>query len=244
ADGTLTNIDYTDNYGAGSNETETLTLDLKAEPIQGDPGIYYVRVGSYDTNLFGPGSEYELKIYEPVGGAGGVNLLGGGSGNGFATLRVTLGPQAARDAGGAWKIDNLEGDTWHSNNETTYILPVRPSGSWRMVFRGAEGFTAPAERNLDPDANETLRIDATYAAAFSYTNPVPQLVSMSLGASGVFQFQSIAKPGNRYAIEESTNLIHWVPLGTNLVPSDGARPFSVTNDPHQPRAFYRWRLVE
>ena len=51
-------------------------LDLKTGQSGLWPGVYYVRVSSADTNLFGPGSEYELEIYMPIGPAGGFRFPG------------------------------------------------------------------------------------------------------------------------------------------------------------------------
>ncbi|MCC6354797.1 MAG: hypothetical protein IT577_12980, partial [Verrucomicrobiae bacterium] len=212
-DGSLEWVDGVDLNGEGPDETEALTLDLKLNPFDLQEGIYFLRVGCADTNLFGPGSDYTLKVWNPTGSGGVVTLNYRLPETTIGKFYVSLGPSGALAAGAAWRIPEAD-NKWHSDPDPLYVIWIPHHGDWHLAFQQIEGFTAPPGQTLKLDDNDPITVPGTYTPIFSYTNPVPQLVSMSLGAGGVFQFQSIARPGNRYAIEESTNLIHWVPLGT------------------------------
>ena len=75
------------------------------------------------------------------------------------------------------------------------------------------------------------------------TNLSPVAVSALVGANGAFNVTYQGSAGSFYALEESTNLLTWVPRITNQVPQSGILPFSITNPPTKGRAFYRARLL-
>jgi hypothetical protein len=235
-----------DSGGTGSNVTETLTLNLKAEPVDGEPGIYYVRVSSYNTNLFGPGSDYDLQVSDTTGGAGGAILIGNeGLPFNYGYFYVSPGPDDALGAGAAWRIVEFENnETWHSDNTEQFKTQVPNAGHWHITFLAIPGFSAPPEQELPLKIGKTITVPANYAYTNPYTNLIPRTVNMSLGTNAVFQFTCLGCSGKYYAIEESTNLLHWVPLTTNQIHQDGMLRFSITNAPARPRAFYRWRLIE
>jgi hypothetical protein len=238
SDGTLASVDFVDDHVFGADVTESLTLDLKSGQSGWSEGVYYVRVSSADTNRFGPGSEYELSIYMPAGGAGGVVLFG--SSGGFlpmGSFNVCLGPTQALAAGAGWRVQQLTNQNYFSNNSVVYSLPA--SSGYTLSFRSIPGFLAPANRSLVIKADKTTSVMTYYL----YTNVSPRAASPVLGAGGVFQLTYLAYAGKRYAIQESTNLLNWVPLVTNKVPQDGLLHFNKTNSSTKGRAFYRARYV-
>jgi hypothetical protein len=238
SDGTLASVDFVDDHGFGADVTESLTLDLKSGQSGWSEGVYYVRVSSADTNRFGPGSGYELRIYVPAGGAGGVVLLNNPGGLlPMGSFNVYLGAPQALAAGAGWRVQQLTNQNYFSNNSVVYSLPA--SSNYTLLFRGIPGFLAPTNRPLAITADQTTSVMAYYL----YTNVSPWAASPVLGAGGVLQLTYLGYAGKRYAMEESTNLLNWVPLATNPVPPDGLLHFNKTNSPAKGRAFYRARYV-
>jgi len=239
-DGTLSLVDFTDNYGRGSNVTETLTLDLRTGLSGLSLGVYYVRVSSADTNLFGPGSDYSLQVYVPAGPDGGLPwtpLVPIGS-RPFGKFCVYMDPPQALAAGAGWRITEFTNLDYYSD-AATYGLPIPSGTNYHLAFRSIPGFAAPTNRPLVLVTNQTTNIQAYYV----YTNLSPLATSVSVGASAVFNLTYLGYAGKRYAIEESTNLFNWVPLVTNQIPQDGLLRFAITNAPTKPRAFYRAHLI-
>lgn len=242
ADGSLEFIDYADDYGWGVGVTESLTLDLLANPFDLEAGVYYVRVSSANTNLFGPGSDYTILIYEPTGLSGGQPTLIDGNGGGLLTIGnfvVYIDPPQAMAAGGAWRVVELNNQTYYNSN-TTYGLPIPDSGNWTLGFRPVGGFIAPTNTTLHLISNGTTTIDACYV----YSNLSPLAVSSTAGAKGVFNITYLGYAGKRYAIGESTNLFIWKSLMTNPIPQDGLLRFTTTNPPSKNHAFYRTLLIQ
>ena len=66
--GVLTNIDWltVDDEGKGTGLVEATFVDSLVDPSLSS-GIYHVRVASADTNCWGEGSEYELRVFVSVG---------------------------------------------------------------------------------------------------------------------------------------------------------------------------------
>jgi hypothetical protein len=238
-DGSLELIDFVDNYGTGSNITESLTLDLKTGQSGKRPGLYSVRVSSYDTNLFGPGSEYELQIYVPIGGAGGVPFpplspwlptLSVGS------FYVFVGPQPLA-VGAGWRITQVTNEIYFSGAPIIYSLPASPN--YTLSFRDIPGYRAPTNHSLVITADQVTSVMAYY----TYTNLSPRAYRPVINPGAPFQLTFLAHAGKRYAIEESTNLLHWMPLLTNQVPPDGLLHLTRTNSTATKGVFYRARLV-
>ena len=242
--GGLTNVFAVDDNGTGSNVFETLTIDVKGG--QCDPGNYYLAVRSYDTNLFGPGSGYDLAVYNSLGGSGGAILIGNeGLPFNYGYFYVSLMPDDALAAGAAWRIVEWEGaDTWHNDRSNCYKVQVPDAGHWHIAFNAIPGFSAPAQRDLPLKVGQTITVPATYLYTNPYTNLVPKTLAVTMGADGVFGCTSLGCSGRSYALEESTDLLQWLPIRTNQVPAGGSLAFSITNGPNWPRAFYRWRLIE
>ena len=58
-------------------------------------------------------------------------------------------------------------------------------------------------------------------------------------ASGQLDFRLFGAPMQSYVVQASSNLTHWLPVVTNLVPASGAMGFSDPGAASQPRRFYR-----
>ena len=154
-DGTLTWVAEVDNSGRGAGETESLAVDVESGIGGLLPGVYYVRVSSADTNLFGPGSEYELRMYDPIG-AGGVIMIsfGGGSGT-LAYLQVHITPQPA---GAGWRL--LGKTTYHTNPDDTDI--VTQGSSPAIEFRPVAGWDGPPGGSFEATLGTLTVIPAAY----------------------------------------------------------------------------------
>jgi PKD repeat protein len=241
-DGSLELINWTDDSGIGSNITEILTLDLKANPFGLLPGLYYLRISCTNSTLFGPGSEYALRIYVPIGPDGGLPwtpIVPIGSFD-VGKFCVYMDPPQAVAAGGAWRVMELTNQNYYINTNT-YGLPIASGGTeYHLIFRTIPGFLTPSNTPFVLKTNQTKNIQAYYI----YTNLSSKAVSVSSATNSVFKVVYLGYAGKRQAIEESTNLLTWVPRVTNQIPSDGLLRFAVTNAPSKGRAFYRTRWVQ
>jgi hypothetical protein len=235
-------VDGVDRFGRRPGFVESLELNLKTNPLALSPGVYYVRVSAADTNLFGPGSEYELRIYASTGPDGGPPFPPGFDNPGpvpIGFFNVYLGPPQALAAGAGWRILQAANEVY-TNDFTTYSLPVPPPWTnWILSFRAISGFDAPTNRSLVITSNRTTGVMAYYL----YTNVSPRAECPVIGTNGTVQFTFLANAGKRYAIEESTNLLNWVPLVTNQVPRKGLLRFSRSSLSGNESAFYRARFV-
>jgi hypothetical protein len=235
-DGNLTAVDWIDDYGTGSDVTEMLAVDLKTGTSGMNAGIYHLRISSADTNLFGPGSEYALHIYCPIAGAGGVVLLSNPGGLlPMGSFNVYLGGAQAMAAGAAWRLVQLTNESYFSENAGIYSVPA--STNYTLTFRPVPGFATPTNRSLAIYADQLTSVMAYYL----YTNQSPKAMAMVLGTNGNWQFTFLGLAGKRFALEESPNLVNWVPVATNQVPPDGALRFSRTNNLTIPQRYYRAR---
>ena len=156
----------------------------------------------------------------------------------MGSFYVSLGPPQALTTGAGWRVLELTNQNYYSDT-ATYSLPMG-TNQYHVAFRAIPGFVAPASRTLPLIAGRTAGVLAYYV----YTNLSPQTISASVGAGGVFKMTCLGYAGLNYAIQESTNLVNWVPLITNQVPQDGLLRFLTTNPPAKSRAFYRARLVQ
>jgi len=240
-DGSLELIDATDNYGTGSNITEQLTLDLKANPLGLMAGVYYVRVHSFAPALFGPGSEYELRIWVPIGGAGGLPWPPGFADIGtllpVGAFYVHLGPPQALAAGAGWRVQQMTNEVYCTEDAVSFKLPA--SAAWLLSFREIPGFLAPTNHSLVIAADQTTSVLAYYL----YTNVSPRAESPVFNTNGTILLTFVAQAGNQYAVEQSTNLLNWTSLVTNQVPQDGLLRLTTTNAHTLNRAFFRARSV-
>jgi hypothetical protein len=243
ASGNLQVVADVDDSSSGEDETESLTLDLKTGQSGLLPGMYYVRVSLADTNLFGPGSEYSLQIFLPIGLDEGPILLNGNGGL-FAIGRfsVYLDPPQAVAAGAGWRIKEATNMNYLSAIATYGLITSNFYPTYHIEFRPVPGFTTPATQAMALSyyyTNHTTNIQAYYI----YTNLSPQAQNLTLGTNGLCSITYLGNAGSRYAVEESTNLFNWKALITNQVPLDGLLRFSTTNSPAKSRAFYRAHQV-
>ena len=217
-------IDATDSYGTGSNVTESLHVRSEGRADRGEPGIYYVRVSSVRHQPLGPGSEYELKIYEPIGGSGGALLLAnpGSGSSGTAISRVSIGPSNAVAAGAAWRVAELGGRLVQRYTSSTPCRCPRcrqtgtsPSGTSR-ASRLPPGRRSRC-RPTGPSPSRPL------PPVYAYTNLIPKTVGMSLGAGGVFGVHLPGHPGQvlRHRGEHQPG-----PLGAHRRPTRSPRTAS------------------
>ncbi len=224
----------------GAGLLERLLFDLKTGTSRLVSGMYYLRVVSADAGLFGPGSEYAVRIFVPIGGAGGVPFPPGLPDPGqllpVGAFYVYLGPPQAVAAGAGWRLQQMTNQTYLSDSSGVYALPASPN--W-LSFHEIPGFVAPTNRSLVISADRTRSVMAYYV----YTNASPRAENPVIGTNGILHLTFLATAGKRYALEQSTNLFDWVALVTNQVPQDGLLRWNQTNASAEARSFYRARLV-
>jgi uncharacterized repeat protein (TIGR02543 family) len=170
------------------------------------------------------------------GGNGGVP---GGPINGRAlgvgTYQIKLGPPAALAAGGGWQV---LGQT--ASYQTNTGMASIPEGAYTAYFRDAAGFINPGSLSLTVAAGQNTVLTVNYASSST-----GQALSLSAPAyvNHIFSLTVAGSAGENFAIERSTNLIHWVALSTNSLPSSGSTNFTDAASTNSPTTFYRARAV-
>jgi sugar lactone lactonase YvrE len=109
---------------------------------------------------------------------GGVITIRAGSGSGLlAYLQVNIGPQAALDAGGAWRV---QGTTAWSGGPT-YTAAIAAGDSVTLEFKPVAGWTVPANNTVQITLGQLTIVPATYTS-----NPAQLVVTPASGlaASG------------------------------------------------------------
>ena len=110
---------------------------------------------------------------------GGVITITAGAGSGqFAYLQVNIGPQAALDAGGAWRV---QGTTAWSGGPT-YTAAIAAGNSVTLEFKPVSGWDVPVNNTVQITLGQLTIVPATYTA-----NPARLAVSPASGltASGL-----------------------------------------------------------
>jgi hypothetical protein len=229
-DDTLTFVGAADNCGRGAGFSEGLTVDLKTRTSGLVPGVYYVRVSSADTKLFGAGTEYELRIYVPSGTGGGVITITVGGGSGLlAHMQVPIGPAAAVAAGAAWR---LQGTTAWSGGPT-YTASLASGSSVTLEFKPIPGWNVPTNNTVRIALGQLTVVPATYTPAVL---PVPPVLTFKpasgLGITGT--------AGATFRLEYRTSLVsgQWLPLKTNTL-GPGFNLLLPWPPSNGPTAFYR-----
>ena len=139
--------------------------------------MYYVRVSSADTNLFGAGSEYELRVYVPIGPGGGVIRITSGPGfPGIAYLQIYLGPQEAINAHGGWQVPSVPsyagGPALGRTSCLSNPLVRMPSTSRRFLVGPGQ------QHECERSAGTLTRVYATYTRSPSLSvNPAGGLAA-------------------------------------------------------------------
>jgi predicted phosphodiesterase len=91
---------------------------------------------------------------------------------------------------------------------------------------------------------ETYNVNNQLLDMFSLQSRVP-VVSWpnSAPAGGQLPLRVSGKPGVSYALEQSTNLLNWTAIATNIVPTNGAPSFTNSVTATSPQKFYRARVT-
>ncbi|MGI6459734.1 MAG: M6 family metalloprotease domain-containing protein [Candidatus Hydrogenedentales bacterium] len=82
------------------------------------------------------------------------------------SLRVTLAPQAAVNAGAQWRRAGTA--AWKNSGVTEDGLPV---GAYTVEFKEVSNWQAPASANVSVEANQTAQLSGTYTAKGGGTIP-------------------------------------------------------------------------
>jgi len=119
--------------------------------------------------------------------------------------------------------------------ECSHALLLKPAAGHRLICprstKSAEphGLLAPTGRDMPGD----------FLSAFIRVHL--RLKDWSkVSTNGQFQFDISGVTGLNYSVQASTNLVDWVPLGTNVSPFT----FLDTNAAHFPQRFYRSGFVQ
>ncbi len=172
ADGKLTNLTWLarDESGVGQGEGETTVVNLKTDPSL-EPGLYFVRVGSADPTLYGPGSEYELRIWIPAGG-GPLLLVA------FDKLHKTMPPPGT--------VAIVDGVTTQAFGTNTSLMLSLADGVHTVRVPAVAGYL-PEE---DPDHPGQVN----NASSMWYGNPKQTVVANGgMPGMAIFQFVPVVQ---------------------------------------------------
>jgi hypothetical protein len=141
--------------------------------------------------------------------------FGLGSSNTVVAVSGSLGLNSTLNvaAGGGFGVGNYTLFTYTGGLSGNPVLGTTPPGYFYQL-------------NTNTPNQVNLQVLTTAAAT---------LGSPTISSNGQFGFSVVEVPGLRYAIQQSSNLVDWLPVLTNIA------PFSVvdTNTPLAPRRFYR-----
>jgi hypothetical protein len=167
---------------------------------------------------------------------GGLIQLVAGAGALFTPgfFQIIVEPPEAVTLGAGWRIVELTNATFLNDNTATYGLPP---ATYTLTNRPVFGFLAPSNRALQVVANQTAIITNRYVAL------APRATAAV--SNGALSLKFSAPPGQRYAIERSTNLTltNWTAIVTSTVAANGSFSFTLTNIVSPPYGFYRARLA-
>ena len=145
------------------------------------------------------------------------------------SVQVNLAPANAVSAGARWQVD---GGTWQNSGATVSGLSV---GNHLVTFNAVAGWITPSNQNVMINANQTV----TPTGAYVFVPQVQkQLTDMTL-SNGVFSFTLNGPVGSNYVIQLSSNLVNWLPISTNTIPSGGSLGINNSNISNQSSRFYR-----
>jgi len=183
AEDALRFVGSADRYGPGAGFSEGLMVDLKTGTGSLLSGVYYVRVSSADTNLFGPGSEYELRIYVPIAPGGGVIRITSvqGSSASLAYLQVIeIGPPAAIALGGGWRVPGSRASDYSSSTDTPVVFSS--SVSVTVEFYQVPGWDLTSSIDVPVALGNTTLISALYTRSPSLSvTPAGSLAASGYG---------------------------------------------------------------
>jgi hypothetical protein len=170
---------------------------------------------------------------------GGVNVYASGGRNsllGLGYYSVVIQPAGALAAGAGWQILQLSAstpNTYYSDSDLDDVV----GGNYTFSFKTVPGYATPANFPLQIANGSNYTITATYSA-LTATFAAPRL-------SGTNFLVTVTAPaGQNLALDRSTNLTTWIPLVTNLVPTNGSLTFTNAIPPNHPGGtFFRGRFV-
>jgi len=179
------------------------------------------------------------QLYSTLDGltGGGVATLGSGLVAGqfqFGSFKIQFAPATDLHGRGGWKINEVTDTNYYPESAAPYGLPA--GANYTLTFLPVTGFLTPTNRTLTVTANQTNTV------AILYTNLVPK-ASAAKGSNGALLVTFNASTGLRYALEQSSNLLTWIPLQTNQVGTNGVISFTNNAVKSTPRAYYRTRWV-
>jgi hypothetical protein len=145
----------------------------------------------------------------------------------LGSIRVTIQPQAAVEAGAQWKMANEE--FWRNSGA---FKPGLALGSHDIEFKTVPGWIAPSKKNIEltaisPDVN---------ISDLRYTRAWLGIEHTSLGMRLTLHGEN----NKTFTIESSTNMEQWAELSSQFVDSGAFTAELLTNDVTE-RRFYRFR---
>ena len=135
-------------------------------------------------------------------------------------------------------------DADHDSLSLTGVANPTPAGSSVLYANGMVAYQAPA--NFIGVGSFTYTMSdgfggvSTATVSVSIKTPasaMPQLTGIQLGAGGVVTFEFSRQPSAAYAVETSTDLQTWSPLGSVRTGLDGV--FGIDEQPVNSARFYR-----
>ena len=105
---------------------------------------------------------------------------------------------------------------------------------WKLAVSNGETTASGFDNQLLPAA----------FSEFIGRNPVAgRFGSFRQLSSGHFEFDFQGDAGAKYAVDASTNLIHWIPLQTNALPNSGTFHIQDPGSSAEGYRFYRGRII-
>ena len=151
-------------------------------------------------------------------------------------LILQLGPDAAVQAGAAWKLASQPANYYSTANPS--VQEVTTTNAFVVQFKPIPGWNLPTNQTVVVTPGQIVTNTANYTPAN------PNLSNVNLSGTQL-QMVFSAAAGNQCALDQSTNLINWTPLVTNAVPPTGVLSFTDTPATNNSSSvFYRVRLVQ
>jgi len=159
-------------------------------------------------------------------GGGVITIVANAAGAaGVGYVQLVLGPQAAVNAGAAWR---RQGDAGYST-ATNSLLPVSPTNVLVVQFKPLPGWNLPANQSVSVVAGQFV----SYNGFYSVTNPIVVANASGTGLTGT--------TGATYRLERSPSLFQptWLAVATNTLSSTGFNLLLPRPSTNPPTEFYR-----
>lgn len=144
---------------------------------------------------------------------------------------------------------------YHLANGIFHFALTAPTGSNYVIYASSDlKYWTPLETNSMPGGGLITFVDSDassypqrfyralplgVAVTLPPTPPTPELTEIGMSAGGAFQFNLNGPVGSNYVMQASSNLVNWINVSTNTIPSGGMSGFSFPINPSQPQMFYR-----